>query len=232
MVRRVLVALVLGASPVAAAPAADPRALPGGVALGTQEEAAASLLRAGASLTVDAWFFGFIAGRLSSPLFKTSQFVAIRATPEGPRVVRLTDGWAQEGWLDDRWAEVVPVGELLVGVLELQYGFPSHERIDFIVTADRGRSWRDLSSLKKPRYDARYVDLTLRRDGVGVLTLWVPPYQRVPPELVPGFYAYTTRDFGRTWSEPTISPGEEPRERLERSHEVRDVATLVARLGG
>lgn len=113
------------------------------------------------------------------------------------------EGFAQHGWIDgfisyDRkhiWAITDTIVES-----------PSWD-FNVVHSADGGATWVVASTLHKPYYLAGFSSLRMRPDGSGELYLLYEDNPANPVGPVPvGYYVYTTKDWGNSWSSSVHVP--------------------------
>lgn len=79
--------------------------------------------------------------------------------------------------------------------------------LNIIHSADRGATWVAAAPLRKPYYFATFHGLRMRPDGSGELIVLYEDDPASPISDVPiGYYSYTTRDWGHSWSLPVHVP--------------------------
>jgi hypothetical protein len=83
---------------------------------------------------------------------------------------------------------------------------PSWE-LNIVHSADRGATWVVVAPIRKPYYMAAFHALRMRPDGSGELIVLHEDDPANPISNVPaGYYSYTTRDWGHSWSAPVHRP--------------------------
>jgi hypothetical protein len=83
---------------------------------------------------------------------------------------------------------------------------PSWE-LNIVHSADRGATWVAVAPLRKPYYLAAFHALRMRPDGSGELIVLHEDDPMNPiSNVLAGYYAYTTRDWGHSWSSPVHVP--------------------------